>query len=200
MAQPTLEEVGLGDQLDEPFHEGLIHQAVVTYRSNQRQDTVKVKSRSDVSGANSKPWPQKGTGRSRHGSEISPLWIGGGQTQVPDGTQDHGKKLTRSMKQKAFRSALSERHRNEQLHLVDPPGLDDPSTSTLHEWFGELGYGEDSKVLLLLDPQQETLRLSVRNLPYCQPYDAGSVSTYDIVNHPDVLVTGGAETLLEERI
>lgn len=200
MATANLEEVGLQDNLDEPFHEGLIHQAVVTYRANQRQDTVHVKSRSDVSGANSKPWPQKGTGRSRHGSEISPLWVGGGQTQVPDGTQDHGKKLTRSMKQKAFRSALSERNRNDQLHLVEPPSLDEPSTATMHEWFSDLEFDEDSKVLLLLEPEQETLRLSVRNLPYCQPYDAGSVSTYDIVNHPDVLVTNGAQSLLEERI
>ncbi len=189
----------LEDLLEEPYREGLIHQSVVAFRANQRQATAHSKTRAEVSGPNSKPWPQKGTGRARHGSEKSPLWVGGGRSHGPTGRENYKQKLTRTMRRKAFRSAVSERFRGDGLHLVEPPDLEEPSTSTLHEWFEELGLTEE-KNLLLLDPEERTLRLSVRNLPYCQPYDAGSVPTYDIVGHPVVLLTGGGQDLLKERL
>ncbi len=56
----------------------LIRQAILMYEANQRVGTAKVKTRSQVSGSGAKPRPQKNTGRARHGSRYSPLWVGGG--------------------------------------------------------------------------------------------------------------------------
>lgn len=184
------------DVFGRPYNEGLIHQAVVTYQNNQRVDLAKAKSRSEVSGSNKKPWPQKGTGRSRHGSRVTPLWVGGGRAHGPTGEQNHQQRLSKKMKRGALTSALSERHREGRVYRLDPPTLDEPSTSTMQEFFAESGF-DGEKMLLCLTPEERTLRLSTRNLPYCQPFDARSLTTFQVVAYPLLMFTeNGLETLV----
>ena len=81
------EQVGDIELKDEVFgvevNEPLVHQAIVRYLANQRQGTVATKTRGEVRGGGRKPWRQKGTGRARHGSIRSPIWVGGGTTFGP---------------------------------------------------------------------------------------------------------------------
>jgi len=66
-----------------------VHDAIVVYQANMRQDTAKTKKRDEVSGGGKKPWRQKGTGRARAGSNRSPIWVGGGTVFGPTGVQNH---------------------------------------------------------------------------------------------------------------
>ena len=83
-----------------------IHDAVVVYQANMRQDTAKTKKRDEVSGGGKKPWRQKGTGRARAGSTRSPIWVGGGTVFGPTGEQNHTIKQNRKEHNLALRSAL----------------------------------------------------------------------------------------------
>ena len=63
---------------DVPMNGPLVHQALVMYEANKRQGTHSTKTKAQVSGGGRKPWPQKHTGRARHGSNRSPQWRHGG--------------------------------------------------------------------------------------------------------------------------
>src|SRR5437879_13891636 len=64
---------------DGTVNEHVLHRAVVTFLANQRHGTHDTKTRSEVSGANQKPWRQKATGRPRRGSTRAPPCRHGGR-------------------------------------------------------------------------------------------------------------------------
>ncbi len=91
------------------WNSDLVHQVLVSYQSNLRTGTAHTKDRSEVSGGGKKPWKQKGTGRARHGSSRSPIWIHGGVSHGPRSEKDYSKKINDKMKLKALSVVLSAR-------------------------------------------------------------------------------------------
>lgn len=69
---------------------------------NKRKSIAHVKKRSFISGSNAKPWKQKGTGRARHGSRKSPIWIGGGITHGPSSAKNYSAKINGKVKKNAL--------------------------------------------------------------------------------------------------
>ena len=97
----------------------LVSQVVNTMRNNARTPVAHTKDRSEVSGGGRKPWKQKGTGRARHGSNRSPIWIGGGVTHGPRNEKIYGGKINKKMRVKALYTVLSEKMRNGEILFVD---------------------------------------------------------------------------------
>ncbi len=85
----------------------LVHEAIVNQEANSRIIHANTKDRSEVRGGGKKPWKQKGTGRARHGSRRSPIWIGGGITFGPNLFRQFGKKMNKKAKRKALAMVLS---------------------------------------------------------------------------------------------
>jgi len=92
---------------DVPMNPNLVHQILTSQLANRRQNIAHTKTRGEVSGGGIKPWRQKGTGRARHGSIRSPLWIGGGTTFGPRNDKILSKTIPQKMKQKALFMVLS---------------------------------------------------------------------------------------------
>ena len=105
-----------------------MHQVVVAQLAAARSATSKVKSRGEVRGGGKKPWRQKGTGRARQGSIRSPQWAGGGVAHGPSGEQNYTKRVSKSLKRVALRSALSDRARSGDVRVISDLAYDAPRT------------------------------------------------------------------------
>src|SRR3989338_5603717 len=97
-----------------PWNDDLVHQVIVSMQSNKRTPVAHTKNRGEVSGTGRKPWRQKGTGRARHGSRRSPIWIGGGVAHGPRNDRNFTKKINVKMMKKAFYTILSQKYRDDE--------------------------------------------------------------------------------------
>src|SRR5579872_1496516 len=104
----------------------LVHQVATYMESSARTNVDHNKNRGDVRGGGKKPWQQKGTGRARHGSRRSPLWVGGGVTHGPRNEKNYFRKVNKKMKAKALYTLLSAKFRDGQVLFVDSLKLSEP--------------------------------------------------------------------------
>jgi large subunit ribosomal protein L4 len=156
----------------------VMHQAVVAGLAAARRGSHSTKTRAEVSGGGRKPWRQKGTGRARHGSIRSPIWVGGGVAHGPKPT-DYGQRMPKKMKRLALRSALTDRAREGRIKVVDALSFDEPKTRDAADTLGSLGaYGN---VLLVLSEPDELVEKSFRNLPEVKIVYPGNLATYDVL-------------------
>ena len=96
----------------------LIHQVVVAQQAAARQGTHATKTRADVRGGGRKPYKQKGTGRARQGSIRAPQFTGGGVVHGPQ-PRSYDQRTPKKMKAAALRGALSDRARDDRIHVVE---------------------------------------------------------------------------------
>ncbi len=106
----------------------LVKQVVDSLLSSRRKPVAHTKNRGEVRGGGKKPWQQKGTGRARHGSIRSPLWVGGGVTGGPRKDKNFSRKVSQKTRIKALHTILSRKAKDGELLLVDSLSLKEPKT------------------------------------------------------------------------
>jgi large subunit ribosomal protein L4 len=174
----------------------LIHQYVKAYLANQRQGTVKRKTRAEVSGGGAKPWRQKGTGRARAGSNTSPIWVGGGRA-FPPSPRDYHTDIPKKMKRKALLSALSDLASENRVKIIQEFVLEKPKTKILAQLFNKMGIG-GSKILFLGEGKDENISKSCRNIENLVFKRAVLVNPYDLSNCDFLVMTQKALESLTE--
>ena len=168
----------------------LIHQVVVAQQAAARQGTHSTKRRGEVRGGGRKPYKQKGTGRARQGSTRAPQFVGGGVVHGPK-PRDYSERTPKKMKAAALRGALSDRARNERVHVVDSlVGGDKPSTKTALAALK--GLTPRSKYLLVLERSDSVTWLSLRNAAEVHIVAVDQLNTYDVLACDDLVFTQGA--------
>ena len=175
-----------------PFNADLVSQVLYVYLSNERKGTATAKTRADVSGGGRKPWKQKGTGRARHGSIRSPLWVKGGVTFVPN-YRNWKKKINKKMRNRAVCIMLSERLRNKELVLTEVETGKDfgKIRKSLEKEFGK-------KTLVI--SSKEEVNKSLRNIPKVFVVEAEKVNAKNLVNCTKVIVDNEVIKILEKRL
>lgn len=192
-----LEKVELNDSVfNDKINKHVVHQVVNAQLAARRGGNASTKTRGKVRGGGRKPWRQKGTGRARHGSIRSPLWVGGGITFGPS-PRSYDKKLTKKMRRLALRSVLTDKVERDELILVDKIELDQPKTKAVVNILADLNL-EDKKVVLVMPEKDKNLYLSARNIPNVKTLLAGSINAYDLLDNEMVIFIEEAVKMVEE--
>jgi large subunit ribosomal protein L4 len=167
-----------------------MHEVVTAQLAAARSGTASTKTRSEVRGGGAKPWRQKGTGRARHGSSRSPIWVGGGVVGGPK-PRDYSVRVNKKLRKTALRSALADKAVNSKVWILD--GFSESTTKAAATALSAAGI--DGRVLVVLDPRDEssiTVDRAFRNLATAAFSLVGSLSTYDVLVADDIVFTSGA--------
>lgn len=159
-----------GDIFNVPVSEELVHFAVTVQRANARSGTSATKTRGEVRGGGKKPWKQKGTGRSRHGSIRSPLWKGGGVVFGPRPNQNWTLRINKKVKRKALCMVLSDKVKEGAFIALDALMFGASKTKEAVALLSRLPLGTNmtgkrGRIGVIIPPRSPELARSLRNIP-----------------------------------
>ncbi|MEK7067299.1 MAG: 50S ribosomal protein L4 [Patescibacteria group bacterium] len=188
------------------WNSDLVHQVLESERANQRVPLARVKTRGEVSGGGKKPWKQKGTGRARHGSTRSPIWVGGGVAHGPTTEKIFARKINRKMGQKAIVTVLSAKFRDNEIVFLDEAVFDTHKTKYIAEFlkiftkdFSNIG-ARGGRVILMLPERNINAVRAVRNCSFVDVKDARMLQVIDLLAHKFVIIPKDAISVLEKSL
>src|SRR3989339_379080 len=136
----------------------LVHEAIVAQTAGSRTAIAHTKTRGEVAGTGKKPWKQKGTGRARHGSRRSPIWIGGGISFGPRNDRNFSLKMNKRAKRKALAMVLSDKVAQDRFVAVETLTLQNGKTKELAFLLKNLPISK-KKTLIILPPEQKDVAI-----------------------------------------
>ncbi|MFH0856564.1 MAG: 50S ribosomal protein L4 [bacterium] len=182
---PSIFEVALKPEV--------IQQAIVAQMANSRKVLAHTKGRSEVRGGGKKPWKQKGTGRARHGSIRSPLWVGGGVTFGPSKDRNFSVKINKKMKKKALNMVLSDKVANDKFILLDSLKIKDGKTKEIVNLLRNFCNKLDNKkkifkVLITYAGKAENIIKAGRNIKKLRIIGVNNLNIKDLLDYEYVML------------
>ena len=168
----------------------LVFQIYNILKSNKRSSIAHTKTRSEVAGGGRKPWKQKGTGRARHGSIRSPLWIGGGITFGPRSERNYQRTVNKKVKKSVLNQILANFEKNKKLIVIDQiPNL--TKTKEVVLWLSKFPI-EEGRITLVCDRNKENMKafnnISYLNIQYLDRIQIDTIIESDWVIIPEAIL------------
>ncbi|MBQ6449664.1 50S ribosomal protein L4 [bacterium] len=178
-------------------NQSLLSQALNIYLGNLRQATARTKTRSEINRSKKKWFKQKGTGNARHGARTPNIFVGGGVSHGPTGSQSYKRRLSQEMKHRALQSALLAQLSN--IYLDDQVARVGVKTKEAVAALGERLHGDD-RVLVVVDKETPELIRSYNNLATVYLTTAERVNVLQVANADSIVMTSAAVAQLEKRL
>lgn len=180
----------------EKIYEQAIFDSILSERASRRQGTHQVKNRAEVSGSGKKPWRQKGTGRARHSSRRSPIWVGGGRAFGPQANKNYSLKVNKKVKYAAFVSALTLLAQDKAV-LVDDLALERIKTQDLVKKLE--GFKVNHLKHILVVNENTLVYKSAQNLQNVIVVKANSITVESLIGADIMIVSNESLEILKQR-
>src|SRR3989344_1797491 len=187
-----------------PWNADLVHQVIVSMQSTMRNNVAHTKTRGEVSGGGKKPWRQKGTGRARHGSIRSPIWVGGGVAHGPRNDKNYDRKINRKMKVKALYTIISQKMRDGEVIFLDNLKLELPKTKLAVEiiknvssvkGFEQLKSKKANAAIVAIPEKSDSVRRGFNNISSIVVEEVRNMNPLSLVTYKYVLIADPKSSL-----
>jgi large subunit ribosomal protein L4 len=193
-----IEEIELNDSIFSVPTENkmaLVSEVIRMQTASWRQGTHSTRTYATISGGNSKPWRQKGTGRARRGSTRASTLRGGAPAFGPQ-PRDYSYTIPKKKRRAAMRVLLSERLGSGKLFIVKEFNFENIRTKeAVSVLKGK--WALDEAVIVGGDCEEKFL-LSVRNVPEFLFIHKTQINLYDIMAYKNVIFTEEAVKYVDE--
>ena len=186
------------------WNSDLVYDVVTGIQANVREVTAQAKGRGDVRGGGKKPWKQKGTGRARHGSTRSPIWVGGGVSHGPKSEKIYAVKINKKARAKALASVLSKKFADAEVLFVDSLAMSEPKTAAAKATIAAIAKGSNNEslatkrknaALVILASRDVATEKSFRNFGNIEVMQAKDINPVDLLTYKYVVMTEPQSTL-----
>jgi large subunit ribosomal protein L4 len=180
-----------------PWNADLVHEVVRLMNSNSRTNVAHTKTRGEVRGGGKKPWQQKGTGRARHGSSRSPIWVGGGVTHGPRNDKNFSRKINKKARTKALLTILSRKWKDGQVLFLDSMAMASPKSKDARNVLISLskikGYEKlvgkpKNAAIIAMDKKVDAVSKSFRNFGNVSVEEFRNINPVSVLNHTYLIV------------
>ncbi|OQV18475.1 39S ribosomal protein L4, mitochondrial [Hypsibius exemplaris] len=179
----------------------VIHENVKWQKLYQHVDYAHQRTRAEMPGGGRKPWPQKKTGRARHGSIRSPLFKGGGAAKGPRGPKSFFYMLDLQNRAKGLKCTLSAKFAQDDLHIVDSfESLSSPESQFLEALAAKRNWGLSVLFVDDTDFMAKNIALACRGLPSFTLMPVYGLNCFSMLKHETVVLTTRAVDKIEERL
>lgn len=194
------------------WNANLVHEVVIGMQANARgESSAHTKGRGEVRGGGKKPWKQKGTGRARHGSTRSPIWVGGGVAHGPINGKDYTVKINKKVRAKALATVLSKKFADLEIIFIDSLKFGEPKAKEAKLIIGAIANGTGNEMLakkrknaaiILIADRDLATEKSFRNFGNFEVIQAKNVNPVDLLTYKYVVIADAAGSVeaLEKRI
>lgn len=182
----------------------LVHQVVSSMVTSARTPVAHTKTRGEVRGGGKKPWKQKGTGRARHGSTRSPIWVGGGVAHGPRNDKNFDRKVNKKMKTKALFTILSKKLKDGEVIFIDSIKMTASKTkeaksiisdiSTV-KGFGSLATKKKNAAYIAVSEKNKEVERSFQNFGNIEVSEVRNMNPLQALQYKYLIISGGQDAV-----
>ena len=183
--------------LPEEINPHVLYEVVRWQLAKRRRGTASTKTRGEVAYSSRKLYPQKHTGRARHGDRGAPIFVGGGTVFGPK-PRDYSYTLPKKVRKLGLAMAIADRAKEGKLLVVEAFEGVNGKTKEFLAW--AKANGLDGSETVLVVTENELVRRAARNLPWASVLEPEGLNVYDILRHERLLLDEAALKLARERI
>ncbi|AFV75354.1 50S ribosomal protein L4, bacterial/organelle [Thermus oshimai JL-2] len=197
---PVLSSSGtreLSAELPAEINPHLLWEVVRWQLASRRRGTASTKTRGEVAYSSRKIYPQKHTGRARHGDIGAPIFVGGGTVFGPK-PRDYSYTLPKKVRKAGLAMAVADRAREGKLLLVEDFAGVNGRTKEFLAWAKGAGLNGEETVLLVA--QDERVRRAARNLPWVVTLAPEGLNVYDILRTERLVMDLAAWQAFQARL
>ncbi len=180
-----VDEVLLGEQV----RPALLKQALVMYHANNRQGTVRTRSRAEIEGSTKKLYGQKHTGNARRGNIRTNVMKGGGMAFAKR-PRDFRQDMPLQQRRLARNNAILAKILSNNLKVLDNLAVSAPKTKEVAKVLKALN--ANRSVLIATNGLDKNLVLSSRNITKTAIKPAREISAYDVLTKRTMVITKAA--------